>query len=252
MNYNCKYNYHYKNVAKIGISKTTFHVRGINSNVPTKQLKYVVKRKVTYLKITVHFNSEHVTEKDYGNIATRFSYFTIATRNYWHALIFATVRMEDFEDTTEISKNRPYKNLNFDKMRRKGGLSRDSHIWVVPIQTVCRATIVICSHITTVPGGIQGLLPVPEGKTRIITTVLGGYTRPLFQRAKQGRLPLFQGALQGLLPLFQRALQGLLPLFQGALQGLLPLFQGAYKAPLTRSQTSNVGNNSLVLSHGAS
>ncbi len=40
--------------------------------------------------------------------------------------------VEDFEDTTEISKNRtswPYKNLNFDKMRRKGGLSRDSHIW---------------------------------------------------------------------------------------------------------------------------
>ncbi len=125
-------------------------------------------------------------------------------------------------------------------------------IWAVPIQTVCRATIVICSHITTVPGGIQGLLPVPEGKTRIITTVLGVYTRPLFQRAKQGRLPLFQGALQGILLLFQRALQGLFPLFQGALQGLLPLFQGAYKAPLTRSQTSNVGNNSLVLSHGAS
>ncbi len=63
MNYNCKYNYHYKNVAKIGISKTMFHVRGINSNVPTKQLKYVVKRKVTYLKITVHFNSEHVIDK---------------------------------------------------------------------------------------------------------------------------------------------------------------------------------------------
>ncbi len=39
--------------------------------------------------------------------------------------------MEDFKDTTEISKNRtswPYKNLNFDKMRRKGGLSRDGHI----------------------------------------------------------------------------------------------------------------------------
>ncbi len=38
--------------------------------------------------------------------------------------------VEDFEDTTEISKNRtswPYKNLNFGKMRRKGGLSRDGH-----------------------------------------------------------------------------------------------------------------------------
>ncbi len=75
---------------------------------------------------------------------------------------------------------------------------------------MCRATIVICSHITTVPGGIQGLLP-------------------LFQRAKQGLLPLFQGALQGLLPLFQRVKQG-----------LLPLFQRAYKAPLARSQTLNL------------
>ncbi len=40
--------------------------------------------------------------------------------------------MEHFEDTTEISKNRtswPYKNLNFDKMRRKGGLFRDGHIF---------------------------------------------------------------------------------------------------------------------------
>ncbi len=48
-------------------------------------------------------------------------------------------------------------------------------IWVVPIQTECRATIVICSHITT----------VPEASTRVITTVPGG--------------------IQGLLPLFQRA-----------------------------------------------
>ncbi len=59
-------------------------------------------------------------------------------------------------------------------------------IFVVPIQTVCIATIVICSHITTVPGGIQGLLP-------------------LLQRALQSLLPLFQRAKQGLLPLFQRA-----------------------------------------------
>ncbi len=42
------------------------------------------------------------TEQDYGNIVTtRFSYFTIATRNYWHALIFATVR------TWKISKIPP-------------------------------------------------------------------------------------------------------------------------------------------------
>ncbi len=42
------------------------------------------------------------TEQDYGSIATtRFSYFTIATRNYWHALIFATVR------TWKISKIPP-------------------------------------------------------------------------------------------------------------------------------------------------
>ncbi len=44
--------------------------------------------------------------------------------------------VEDFEDTTEISKNRtswPYKHLNFDKMRRKGGLSRDGHICYGPL-----------------------------------------------------------------------------------------------------------------------
>ncbi len=62
-------------------------------------------------------------------------------------------------------------------------------IWVVPIQTVCRATIVIRSHITTVPGGITRVITavpggitrvittVPEGKTRVITTVPGGITR---------------------------------------------------------------------------
>ncbi len=46
--------------------------------------------------------STKYTEQDYGNIATtHFSYFIIVTRNYWHALIFATVR------TWKISKIPP-------------------------------------------------------------------------------------------------------------------------------------------------
>ncbi len=52
--------------------------------------------------IRTRSRSTKYTEQDYGNIATtRFSYFIIATRNYWHALIFATVR------TWKISKIPP-------------------------------------------------------------------------------------------------------------------------------------------------
>ncbi len=44
--------------------------------------------------IRTRSRSTKYTEQDYGNIATtRFSYFIIVTRNYWHALIFATIRM---------------------------------------------------------------------------------------------------------------------------------------------------------------
>ncbi len=52
--------------------------------------------------IRTRSRSTKYTEYDYGNIATtRFSYFTIATRNYWHALVFRTIR------TWKISKIPP-------------------------------------------------------------------------------------------------------------------------------------------------
>ncbi len=65
---------------------------------------------------------------------TRFSYCTIATRDYWHTRIFATKR------TIKISKIPPelagnklsgYVSISiFDKMWRMGGLCRDGHNFI--------------------------------------------------------------------------------------------------------------------------
>ncbi len=64
---------------------------------------------------------------------TRFSNCTIATRDYWHARIFATKRtIKNSKIPPELAGNKLsgyVKYLNFDKIRRMGGLCTYGHIW---------------------------------------------------------------------------------------------------------------------------